>query len=402
MKTLRIKFPNQQGQELAARFDLPINQRPRACAIFAHCFTCSKDLSAVKNISLALTQEGIAVFRFDFTGLGQSEGEFADTNFSSNVDDLLAAAAYLSQEYDAPQLLVGHSLGGAAVLLAGLKIDSVKAVATIGAPADPIHVTHLVEGGKEEIKEKGKAMINIGGRPFCIKQQFLDDLQQVASGHIGKLKKALLVLHSPQDQIVGIQNAERIYKAAMHPKSYVSLDGVDHLVSDPQDAKYVGQIIASWGMRYLDLKEEDVLNTEKQVVVRTDDDGYLTEIKAGPHSFLADEPESVGGTNLGPTPYGYLSAALGACTSMTLRMYADRKKWDLKEVRVHVSHSKDYYEDSEAVEDKKSKIDIFDREIELEGNLDDEQRARLLEIADRCPVHRTLHSDVKVITKLAD
>jgi putative redox protein len=402
MKTLRIKFPNQQGQELAARFDLPINQRPRACAIFAHCFTCSKDLSAVKNISLALTQEGIAVFRFDFTGLGQSEGEFADTNFSSNVDDLLAAAAYLSQEYDAPQLLVGHSLGGAAVLLAGLKIDSVKAVATIGAPADPIHVTHLVEGGKEEIKEKGKAMINIGGRPFCIKQQFLDDLQQVASGHIGKLKKALLVLHSPQDQIVGIQNAERIYKAAMHPKSYVSLDGVDHLVSDPQDAKYVGQIIASWGMRYLDLKEEDVLNTEKQVVVRTDDDGYLTEIKAGPHSFLADEPESVGGTNLGPTPYGYLSAALGACTSMTLRMYADRKKWDLKEVRVHVSHSKDYYEDSEAVEDKKSKIDIFDREIELEGDLDDAQRKRLLEIADRCPVHRTLHSDVKVITKLAD
>jgi putative redox protein len=297
---------------------------------------------------------------------------------------------------------VGHSLGGAAVLLAGLKIDSVKAVATIGAPADPIHVTHLVEGGKEEIKEKGKAMINIGGRPFCIKQQFLDDLQQVASGHIGKLKKALLVLHSPQDQIVGIQNAERIYKAAMHPKSYVSLDGVDHLVSDPQDAKYVGQIIASWGMRYLDLKEEDVLNTEKQVVVRTDDDGYLTEIKAGPHSFLADEPESVGGTNLGPTPYGYLSAALGACTSMTLRMYADRKKWDLKEVRVHVSHSKDYYEDSEAVEDKKSKIDIFDREIELEGDLDDAQRKRLLEIADRCPVHRTLHSDVKVITKLAD
>lgn len=402
MKTLRIKFPNQQGQELAARLDLPINQRPRACAIFAHCFTCGKDLSAVKNISLALTQEGIAVFRFDFTGLGQSEGEFADTNFSSNVDDLLAAAAYLSQEYDAPQLLVGHSLGGAAVLLAGLKIDSVKAVATIGAPADPIHVTHLVEGGKEEIKEKGKAMINIGGRPFCIKQQFLDDLQQIASGHIGKLKKALLVLHSPQDQIVGIQNAERIYKAAMHPKSYVSLDGADHLLSNPQDAKYVGQIIASWGMRYLDLKEEDALNTEKQVVVRTDDDGYLTEIKAGPHSFLADEPESVGGTNLGPSPYGYLSAALGACTSMTLRMYADRKKWDLKEVRVHLSHSKDYFQDSEAIDDKKSKIDIFDREIELEGNLDDEQKARLLEIADRCPVHRTLHNDVKVITKLAD
>lgn len=402
MKSLRIKFPNAEGHELAARLDLPIDQKPRVCAIFAHCFTCSKDLSAVKNISLALTQKGVAVFRFDFTGLGQSEGEFGDTNFSSNVADLIAAADYLSKEFESPQLLIGHSLGGAAVLLAGLKIDSVRAVATIGAPADPMHVSHLIEGGKDEINAKGEASVNIGGRSFCIKKQFLEDLKDLASGYIKDLNKSLLVLHSPQDQIVGVKNAEQIYKAAMHPKSFVSLDGADHLLSNPKDAQYAGEIIASWAMRYVDLLEEDELKTERQVVVRTDEEGYLTEIKAGPHSFLADEPESVGGTNLGPSPYGYLTAALGACTSMTLRMYADRKKWDLKEVRVHLSHSKNYFQDSEAVEGKGGKIDIFDREIELEGNLDDEQKARLLEIADRCPVHRTLHSDIQVITRLAD
>ncbi len=400
MKSLRIKFLNKKGQYLAARLDLPVDQEPRACAIFAHCFTCNKDFNAVKNISLALTQEGVAVFRFDFTGLGQSEGEFADTNFSSNIEDLMAAADFMSKEYDSPQLLVGHSLGGAAVLLAGLKIDSVKAVATIGAPAEPVHVTHLLDGGKEEIEEKGEASINIGGRAFNFKKQFLEDLRSTATDHIGKLKKALLVLHSPQDEVVGIKNAEMIYKAAMHPKSFISLDGADHLMTHPRDAQYVGQIIASWALRYLDLPEPTQLETDKQVVVRTDDDGYLTEIKAGPHAFLADEPESVGGTNLGPSPYGYLTAALGACTSMTLRMYADRKKWDLREVRVHLSHSKDYKEDSLASDQKGSKIDIFDREIELEGDLDDAQKARLLEIADRCPVHRTLHSDIKVNTQL--
>ena len=248
MKTLRIQFPNQEGQKLAARLDLPIDQEPRACAIFAHCFTCSKDLNAVKNISLALTQMGLAVFRFDFTGLGQSTGEFADTNFSSNIEDLISAADYLAEHYDAPQLLVGHSLGGAAVLMAGLKIDSVKAVATIAAPADPVHVTHLLEEGREEIEQRGEAQVNIGGRPFIIKRQFLEDLRQVASGHIGELKKSLLVMHSPQDQIVGIKNAEVIYKAAMHPKSFVSLDGADHLLSNPRDAHYAGQVIACLGL----------------------------------------------------------------------------------------------------------------------------------------------------------
>jgi uncharacterized OsmC-like protein/esterase/lipase len=402
MKSTRIKFPNAEGQLLAARMDLPLDQQPRACAIFAHCFTCSKDLQAVKNISLALTQEGIAVFRFDFTGLGQSEGEFADTTFSSNVEDLVAAAEYMTREYDAPQLLVGHSLGGAAVLMAGLKIDSVKAVATIGAPAEPVHVSHLLESGKEELENTGESTISIGGRPFKVKIKFLEDLRQYAKDHIGKLKKALLVMHSPQDQIVGIKNAELIYKEAMHPKSYISLDGADHLLSRKADAQYVGQVIATWAIRYLELAEPAQLETDRQVVVRTDGEGYFTEIKAGPHHLMADEPQSVGGTNLGPSPYGLLSASLGACTSMTLRMYADRKKWDLREVRVHLSHNKDYREDCENVESKKAKIDVFEREIELEGDLDEKQRQRLLEIADRCPVHRTLHGDVEVRTRLRE
>lgn len=399
MRTTRIQFPNATGQLLAAKMDLPLGQRPKACAIFAHCFTCSKDLSAVRNISLALTQKGIAVFRFDFTGLGQSEGEFADTNFSSNVEDLVSAAAYMQEVYDAPQLLIGHSLGGAAVLLAASQIASIKAVATIGAPADPSHVSHLVQSGAAEIREKGAATVSIGGRPFQIKAQFLDDLAQASNQHISKLKKALLILHSPQDQTVGIKNAEMIYHLAQHPKSFVTLDGADHLLTDAKDAQYVGQLIAAWAERYIDLKTHPALSTDKQVVVRTGAEGFTTEILAGRHSLLADEPTSVGGTDLGTSPYGLLAAALGACTSMTLRMYADRKKWDLQEVRVHVQHSKSYPADSKQAEKSQSKIDVFEREIELEGALDEGQKARLMEIADRCPVHRTLHGEIKVETK---
>ncbi|MEM6766536.1 MAG: alpha/beta fold hydrolase [Bacteroidota bacterium] len=402
MKSQRLKFPNKQGQILNARLDLPLDRKPLACAVFAHCFTCSSNLNAVRNISGSLTQQGVAVLRFDFTGLGQSEGEFADTNFSSNVEDLLAAAECMAEAIEPPQLLIGHSLGGAAVLMAGLKIPSIKAVATIGAPADPVHVKHLIQDSEEEILAKGVAEVNIGGRPFTIKRQFIDDLLKVSQEHVGKLKKALLVMHSPQDEIVNIKNAELIYKMAMHPKSYISLDGADHLLTRKADAVYAGSVIASWAMRYIELRSEEDLETEKQVVVHTGSEGYTTEIRIGPHRLLADEPESVGGENLGPTPYGLLAASLGACTSMTLRMYANRKKWDLQEVKVHLSHAKDYAEDCEACEREGTKIDIFDREIELVGKLDDKQRARLLEMADRCPVHKTLHADVHVNTKLKE
>lgn len=400
MRTLKVSFPNSDGEQLAAKLDLPLGQQPRACAIFSHCFTCNSNFNAVRNISLALTQAGIAVLRFDFTGLGNSEGDFAETNFSSNIEDLLAAAAYMKDMLQAPQLLIGHSLGGAAVLLAAAKMDDVQAVATIGAPADPQHVEHLLEEGKEEILNSGEATVNIGGRPFKVKKHFLDDLNAADPSQISKLKKALLVLHSPQDKIVNIENAAKIYNLARHPKSYVSLDGADHLLSRKEDGLYVGQIVAAWAVRYIDLHPNEELKTEKQVVVRTGSKGYTTEIRVGPHSLLADEPESVGGDDLGPTPYGLLSASLGTCTSMTLRMYADRKGWDLQEVKVHLSHAKDYAFDAEGSENPKSKIDVFEREIELEGNLDQQQRKRLLEIADRCPVHRTLHGDVKVKTKL--
>lgn len=402
MKSRKLSFKNRQGDQLYAKLDLPIDTRPSVAAIFAHCFTCNSNFKAVRNISLALTQQGIAVLRFDFTGLGQSEGEFSETNFSSNVEDLMEAAEFLEEILVAPQILIGHSLGGAAVLMAGLKIPSVKAVATIGAPAEPIHVKHLISEGEEEIANRGQATVNIGGRPFTIKKQFLDDLQNIAKDHIGMLKKALLVLHSPQDEIVGIENAEIIYRAAVHPKSYISLDGADHMLSKEEDSLYVGQVIASWAVRYLQFSGKKPLQTKKQLITRTGSEGYLTEIQVGPHHMLSDEPESVGGSNLGPTPYGYLGAALGSCTGMTLKMYADRKKWDLEEVNVHVSHSKAHASDCGECDTKNKKIDVFEREIEILGNLDEAQIKRLLEIADRCPVHRTLHEQVEVRTRLIE
>lgn len=400
MRSIRIKFPNANGQQLAAKLDMPLGKRPKAYALFAHCFTCSANLNAVRNISLGLTQAGIAVFRFDFTGLGQSEGSFAETNFSTNLADLVAAAEYLKTEWEAPSLLMGHSLGGAAALAVARQLSEVEAVVTIGSPADPEHVLHLLDEQEEEIVAKGEATVHIGGRPFRLKKQFIDDLKNTSKDHIRTLGKSLLVMHSPQDQVVGIENAATIYELARHPKSFISLDGADHLMSQKEDATYVGQVVAGWASRYLTLNEPEALVTDKEVGVRTGAEGYTTEIKAGGHTLFADEPEDVGGLDLGPSPYGLLAAALGACTSMTLRMYADRKKWDLQEVRVHLNHAKDYLADSEHSEDAKSKIDVFEREIELEGKLDHDQRQRLLEIADRCPVHRTLHGDIHVRTHL--
>lgn len=401
MASIKVQFPNEEGVMLAARLELPVNQHPHTYALFAHCFTCSKNLSAIRDISTALHLSGVAVLRFDFTGLGESEGDFADTNFSSNVTDLVSAAQYLEAHYQAPGLLVGHSLGGAAVLCAAGYLPSVKAVATIGAPFDPEHVSHLLGSSIDEIEAKGVAEVNIGGRPFRVKQQFLEDIRSSnLSDQINSLGKALLIMHSPQDLTVPIDNAARLYQTARHPKSFISLDGADHLLSDRMDAQYVGDCIACWVKRYLALPSQEKLRSDKAVSVRLGETGFTTEIMVRHHSLKADEPEAVGGNDFGPSPYELVTAGLGACTAMTLQMYARRKHWDLKEVRVHLEHYKDYASDMADTEQGQPKIDYFDRSIELVGDLSAEQQQRLLEIANKCPVHRTLHQEVEVKTKL--
>lgn len=403
MKSQKLSFTNRTGLRLSAVLDLPLGRMPKAYAIFAHCFTCGKNLKGERNISLALTQEGFAVFRFDFAGLGESEGEFYESNFSTNVHDLDDAAQFLKENYQAPQLIIGHSLGGAAALMASSRMDFIQAVVTIGAPSEPSHVAHLFQSIEDRITQEGEAQVKIGGRPFVIQQHFLDDIRNTdLKTVINKLKKPLLVMHSPQDRIVEVENAQNIYHHARHPKSFISLDGADHLLLKKADSLYVGRTIAAWASRYIDFVESAPLLTNKQVVVRTGTEGYTTEVKTGRHSFLADEPTSIGGADLGPTPYDLLVAALGTCTSMTLRMYADRKKWDLKEVRVHLQHSKEHCDDCSDADNPKSRIDTIERVVELEGDLDEKQRERLLQIADRCPVHRTLHSEIRVKTRLGE
>lgn len=401
MNALKIQFDNKNGERISARLELPVNQHPHTFALFAHCFTCGKNLTAVRNIARALNMHGIAVLLFDFTGLGESEGDFADTNFSSNIEDLIEAAQFLDKNYQAPGILVGHSLGGAAVICAALQLPSVKAVATIGAPFDPQHVAHLLHGDLELLEKEGVAEVNIGGRAFTVKKQFLEDIRtQSLTEKLEHLDRAILILHSPQDLTVPIENAAKLYTAARHPKSYISLDGADHLLSDKQDSYYAGNMIANWASRYLSVPEKEMLKTEKQVVARLGSKGYTTEIMMRHHGLIADEPEEVGGSDFGPSPYELVTAGLGACTAMTLQMYARRKNWDLQEVRVHLEHYKDYTEDMMDGEEPAGKIDHFVRTLELTGDLDATQLERLLEIADRCPVHRTLTEEVKVITNL--
>lgn len=402
MSLSKVTFINNVGQTLSGRLELPVDQHPHNFVLFAHCFTCNKNLGALRNISRSLTMKGFGVLRFDFTGLGESEGDFADTNFSGNVEDLIAAADYLAREHQTPTLLVGHSLGGAAAIFAGAEIESIKAVVTIGAPSNPKHVSHLLKSSIEEIEADGKAIVNLSGRDFTIKKQFLDDLKTKSLPDVAKnLGKALLVMHSPQDTTVEIKNAEEIYLAAKHPKSFVTLDGADHLLMRKQDSLYVGTVIAGWSSRYVDIPETLQLKTNHHVVASLDDsEGYTTQMKVGDHYMIADEPESVGGNNFGPTPYELVSAGLSACTAMTIKMYVARKGWDLKNVEVHTSYDKKHIVDCENCENDTAKIDTFEREIKLEGNLDEKQIARILQIADKCPVHKTLHSETQVLTKL--
>ena len=402
MNLQKVTFQNKQGQNLVGRLELPVNQHPHNFAIFAHCFTCNKNLSAVKNIGKALTTKGFGVLRFDFTGLGESEGDFEDTNFSGNVGDLVAAADYLMENYQAPTLLVGHSLGGAAVLFAAAEIASVKAVASIGAPSDPKHVRHLFKSDLQEIEATGKATVNLSGRDFTIKKQFLEDLESKSlAATVKNLRKALLVMHSPQDDTVGIKNAEEIYIAAHHPKSFVSLDGADHLLMNRKDSVYAGEVVAGWARRYVDVPEVSQISSTHEVVASLgDQDGFTTAMKIGNHFMNADEPTSFGGNDFGPSPYQYVSAGLSACTAMTVQMYTRRKGWPLKNIEVHTSYGKEHAVDCENCETETAKIDTFHREIKLSGDLDEKQIARILQIADKCPVHKTLHNETQVLTHL--
>lgn len=402
----KIEFPGHSGETLAARLDMP-GGTPKAFALFAHCFTCSKDIFAASRIAAELSAQGFAVLRFDFTGLGASDGEFANTNFSSNVQDLMQAVEYLRDAHQGPSLLIGHSLGGAAVLAAAPQIDEVKAVVTIGAPSSAEHVAHNFGAKLDEIAKDGEAEVQLAGRTFKIKKQFLDDIaEQNVLDAVKGMKKALLVCHAPLDATVGVSNATEIFVAAKHPKSFLSLDTADHLLSKKTDAIYAAQCIAAWAARYVDTQQTVPASKpppEGVVVVEETGTGQFTQnVLVGSHLLAADEPPSVGGDNRGPTPYDYVLAGLGACTSMTLRMYANRKRLPLEKVSVALKHSKIHAEDCKDCETKDGKVDEMTRVITITGDLTEEQRARLMEIADKCPVHRTLESEVKVRTSLAD
>lgn len=404
MKSSKLSIKNKKGYKLNAFLELPANQKPNHYAIFAHCFTCTSSLSAVRNISRALTNHGFGVVRFDFTGLGRSEGEFSESHFSANVDDLIAVSEHMSSHYQAPSLLVGHSLGGAAVITAASKLDSVKAVATIGAPATVNHVTHLFSHGIEEAKEKGEVEVNIGRRPFKINPDFVADFSKTDLPSIVKnLRKPLLILHSPIDTIVGIKNAEQLYVNAHHPKSFVTLDNADHLLTNPKDSVYTGNVIGTWVQRYFPEQENEMLETQAEQLVghlNLVEDNFTTSIQTKNHFMIADEPASIGGDDFGPSPYEYLNASLAACTAMTLKMYAQRKQWDLQEVFVYLTHSRKHSDDLDIDLEEPTYLDHINKKLKFVGNLDNDQKQRLKEIASRCPVHKTIASEVIFNTEL--
>lgn len=408
MKKTKLKIVNRNGEQLAANLVTPSNGQYSQVAVFAHCFTCSKNLAIVRNISGELTNKNMAVLNFDFTGLGNSEGDFSDSNFSNNLTDIEDASAFLKENYIEPTLLIGHSLGGAAVIKAANLLPNIKAVVVIGAPSNTTHVSHLITH-QDTIKQEGKANISIGGRPFTIKQQFLDDLTaHNIHADVENLRRPFLILHSPQDRVVEIENAGILYQNAFHPKSFVSLDGADHLISKKEDAIYAAQVISTWVSRYVDLQldaaQEDKKDTqgEQVLVYLNDSENYTNHVYTDTHHIIADEPISFGGSDLGPSPFELLNASVGSCTVLTLKLYAKRKKWDLQEVYVYLSYSKKHSDELGLDTDAQGQLDHITKKIRLIGNLDDAQRKRLLEIASKCPVHKTVSNPVHFSSELIE
>lgn len=404
MPRQKIEFKGHDGGYLAGLLQYP-DEAPRAWVLFAHCFSCGKDIAAASRIARALVAQGFAVLRFDFTGLGNSDGDFANTNFSSNVTDLQKAADFMREQYEAPGLLIGHSLGGTAALIAAGDIPECKGVVTIGAPYEPAHMTKHFSDNLQTIMDDGEANVELGGRSLTIKKQFVEDVTRVSVDDlVGKLRRALLIFHSPLDEVVSAEEAEKIYKAARHPKSFVSLDHADHLLTNKSDAEYVAAIVASWATRYLG-ESQHVKSVESDlekgaVSVGERNHQFTRTVKTDNHQWFADEPASSGGHDLGPDPYEHLLAALGTCTSMTIRMYANRKGLPLDDVQVKLRHHRRYADDCEGCEKEAGKIDVMEREISFQGDLDAAQRSKLLEIADKCPVHKTLTGEIRVTTDL--
>jgi putative redox protein len=404
IRSEKVEFPGATGDLLAGRLDRPAGP-PRAFGLFAHCFTCSKDVFAAQRIATGLAERGIAVLRFDFTGLGNSAGDFGNTNFSSNIADLVAAADFLRARQQAPQLLIGHSLGGAAVRLAAVKVPECALVVTLNAPFDPQHVQHLFTGSLDAIRREGRATVTLGGRSFTLRQDFVDDLMTHAPAeNLRQLQRALLIFHATQDRIVGIENARLAYEAALHPKSFVALDGADHFIARREDAAYVADLLAAWAQRYLPSGAR-VAPTEAAagtVVVTGAGEGLFPQlISAHGHPLRADEPVEAGGNDSGPGPYDLLLAGLGACTAMTVRMYAERKQWPLENAHVTLRHGKIHAADCAECETREGKLDRIERVIRFDGPLDAAQKARLMEIADKCPVHRTLTAEIRIETRMA-
>ncbi|MCB0447714.1 MAG: alpha/beta fold hydrolase [Gelidibacter sp.] len=404
MRTNRLEIYNRKGYKLSAYLELPANQKPNYFAIFAHCFSCNSTIGATKNVTRALTNHGFGVLRFDFTGLGRSEGKFAESYFSANVEDLIDVNHFLIENHQAPCLLLGHSLGGAAAIVAASKLDNIKAVATIAAPATVTHVTHHFSHAQEAIKMMGETEIEIEGRKFVVNKKFIEDFDKTDLPEITRqLRKPILIMHAPFDKVVGIANAHQLYHNAIHPKSFVSLHDADHLLSLAKHSEYAGEVIGSWVKLYFPKQDNAMLSTEGEQIVahlNLKENNFTTYLQTKKHNFIADEPGSIGGDDFGPSPYEYLTASIAACTTMTIKLYAESKGWDLQEVYVYITHSKKHSDELGLGVEQPGRIDFMQKKLKFVGDLDEIQKEKLKEIASRCPVHKTVASEVAFETEI--